>query len=63
MKPYEAGGFKLAIAQAEVTDLRATHRASRRRSQDALDDLRDKRGLDFAMLLVTRRGARLEPAC
>lgn len=52
IKAYEAGGFKLAIAQAEVTDLMqlseyldAIHKA--------LDELRDKRGLDFAMLLVT----------
>jgi manganese-dependent inorganic pyrophosphatase len=52
IKPYEAGGFKLAIAQAEVTDLvqLAEHLAP---ITKALDDLRDKRGLDFAMLLVT----------
>lgn len=52
IKPYEAGGFKLAIAQAEVTDLvqLAEHLAP---ITQALDDLRDKRGLDFAMLLVT----------
>ena len=52
IKPYEAGGFKLAIAQAEVTDLvqLPEHLAPLTK---ALDDLRDKRGLDFAMLLVT----------
>ncbi|MBI4760029.1 MAG: DHHA2 domain-containing protein [Chloroflexota bacterium] len=52
IKPYEAGGFKFAIAQAEVTDLLqlAEHLAP---LTQALDDLRDKRGLDFAMLLVT----------
>ena len=52
IKPYEAGGFKLAIAQAEVTDLvqLAEHLPS---ITKALDELRDKRGLDFAMLLVT----------
>lgn len=52
IKPYEAGGFKLAIAQAEVTDLvqLSEHLAP---ITKALDDLRDKRGLDFAMLLVT----------
>ncbi len=52
IKPYEAGGFKLAIAQAEVTDLvqLAEHLDPLIK---ALDDLRDKRGLDFAMLLVT----------
>ncbi len=52
IKPYEAGGFKLAIAQAEVTDLvqLSEHLSPLTK---ALDDLRDKRGLDFAMLLVT----------
>ena len=52
IKPYEAGGFKFAIAQAEVTDLvqLAEHLPP---LTQALDDLRDKRGLDFAMLLVT----------
>lgn len=52
IKPYEAGGFKLAIAQAEVTDLvqLSEHLAPLTK---ALDELRDKRGLDFAMLLVT----------
>jgi manganese-dependent inorganic pyrophosphatase len=52
IKAYEAGGFKLAIAQAEVTDLvqLPEHLAPLTK---ALDDLRDKRGLDFAMLLVT----------
>lgn len=52
VKLYEAGGFKLAIAQVEVTDLvqLSEHLAP---LVKALDDLRDKRGLDFAMLLVT----------
>src|SRR5215211_1135632 len=52
IKPYEAGGFKLAIAQAEVTDLvqLAEHLEPLTK---ALNDLRDKRGLDFAMLLIT----------
>jgi len=52
IKAYEAGGFKLAIAQAEVTDLMQLdeHLASLTK---ALDALKDKRGLDFAMLLVT----------
>ena len=52
IKPYEAGGFKLAIAQVEVTDLvqLSEHLAPLTK---ALDDLRDKRGLDFAMLMVT----------
>lgn len=52
IKAYEAGGFKLAIAQAEVTDLLqlSEHLAALTK---ALDELKDKRGLDFAMLLIT----------
>jgi manganese-dependent inorganic pyrophosphatase len=52
IKPYEAGGFKFAVAQVEVTDLVeiSDHLQSIR---DALDELKDKRGLDFAMLMVT----------
>jgi manganese-dependent inorganic pyrophosphatase len=52
VKVYEAGGFKLAIAQAEVTDLvqLSEHLAP---LTHALDELKDRRGLDFAMLLIT----------
>jgi manganese-dependent inorganic pyrophosphatase len=52
IKPFEAGGFKFAVAQAEVTDLMqiAEHLDVLR---SALDELKDKRGLDFAMLLIT----------
>ncbi len=52
IKLYEAGGFKLAIAQVEVTDLvqLSEHLAP---LVETLDELKDKRGLDFAMLLVT----------
>lgn len=52
IKPYDAGGFKFAVAQAEVTDLLtiAEHLPG---LQSALNDLRDKRGLDFSMLLIT----------
>lgn len=52
IKPYEAGGFKFAVAQAEVTDLLtiAEHLTG---LQSALNDLRDKRGLDFSLLLIT----------
>jgi manganese-dependent inorganic pyrophosphatase len=52
IKVYEAGGFKLAIAQAEVTDLvqLAEHLAP---LTNALDEVKDRRGLDFAMLLIT----------
>lgn len=52
IKSYEAGGFNLAIAQAEVTDLvqLSEHLIPLTK---ALNDLRDKRGLNFAMLLIT----------
>jgi len=52
IKPYEAGGFKFAVAQAEVTDLvqLGDHLAG---LLAALNILRDKRGLDFALLLIT----------
>jgi len=52
IKPFEGGGFKFAVAQAEVTDiLQLTEHLVP--LQSAINDLRDKRGLDFAMLLVT----------
>jgi len=52
VKAYEVGGFKFAIAQAEVTDplQLAEHLEPLTK---ALGDLKDKRGLDFAMLLIT----------
>jgi manganese-dependent inorganic pyrophosphatase len=52
IKPYEAGGFKFAVAQAEVNDLLeiSEHLEA---LKDALNDLRDKRGLDFTILLIT----------
>jgi manganese-dependent inorganic pyrophosphatase len=52
IKPYEAGGFKFAVAQAEVTDLLQIGEYLEQ-LVSALNDLRDKRGLDFTMLLVT----------
>jgi manganese-dependent inorganic pyrophosphatase len=52
IKVYDAGGYKFLIAQVEVTDLRQlTEHLEALRS--ALDDLRNQRGLDFAMLMVT----------
>ncbi|MHB8778215.1 MAG: DHHA2 domain-containing protein [Anaerolineales bacterium] len=52
IKPFEGGGFKFAVAQVEVTDiLQLSEHLDR--LQNALNGLRDKRGLDFAMLLVT----------
>ena len=52
IKQFEAGGFRFAIAQAEVTDLMQIADHLQPLTQ-ALDDLKAKRGLDFAMLLVT----------
>jgi manganese-dependent inorganic pyrophosphatase len=52
IKSFEGGGYKFAVAQAEVTDiLQLTEHLDP--LHGALNDLRDKRGLDFAMLLVT----------
>jgi manganese-dependent inorganic pyrophosphatase len=52
IKPFEGGGYKFAVAQAEVTDLlQLTDHLTP--LENALNDLRDKRGLDFAMLLIT----------
>jgi manganese-dependent inorganic pyrophosphatase len=52
LKLYEAGGLQFAIAQAEVTDLMQLeeHMDNLR---NALENLRQRRGLDFAMLMVT----------
>ncbi|MCJ7433092.1 MAG: DHH family phosphoesterase [Anaerolineales bacterium] len=52
IKPYEAGGFKFAVAQAEVTDLMQLSEYLAPLLK-ALNDLRDKRGLDFAILMIT----------
>ena len=52
IKEYEASGYKLVIAQAEVTDLMQLSEYLESLTT-ALNDMRDKRGLDFAMLLVT----------
>ncbi len=52
LKTYEAAGMKFAVAQAEVTDLLQLSEHLQPLSQ-ALDELRQSRGLDFAMLMVT----------
>jgi manganese-dependent inorganic pyrophosphatase len=52
LKQYEAGGFRFIIAQVEVTDLLQLDE-QREKLTSALTALRDKRGLDFAMLMVT----------
>jgi manganese-dependent inorganic pyrophosphatase len=52
IKPFESGGYKFAVAQVEVTDLlQITDHLQP--LEGALNELRDKRGLDFVMLLVT----------
>jgi manganese-dependent inorganic pyrophosphatase len=52
LKAYEAGEYRFAIAQAEVTDLmQLTEHLDT--LNEALKALRDKRALDFAMLMVT----------
>jgi len=52
LKVYEAGGLNFAIAQAEVTDLLQMdeHLLA---LQNALEDMQQRRGVDFAMLMVT----------
>ncbi len=52
LKLYEAGGFHFAIAQAEVTSLVQLDEYLEA-IQKALDELREHRGLDFAILMVT----------
>jgi len=52
LKLYQAGGFNFAIAQAEVTNqMQLTDNLERVKS--ALKKLREQRGIDFAMLMVT----------
>lgn len=52
MKIYDSGGFHFSISQVEVSDLVQVeeHLANLTR---ALQDLQNRRGLDFTMLLVT----------
>lgn len=52
LKTYEADDFNFAIAQVEVTDLLQLEE-HKDALFEALIDLRDRRGLDFAMLMVT----------
>ncbi len=52
LKTYEAGGYKFAVAQAEVTDLMQL-RDHLETLTRALDSMRASRALDFAMLMVT----------
>lgn len=52
MKIYSSGGFDFSISQAEVSDL---YEVDERLAvlTKALDELRESKGLDFAMLMVT----------
>jgi manganese-dependent inorganic pyrophosphatase len=52
LKTYEAGGMKFAIAQVEVTKFHELEEFIPPLVA-ALDRLRDKKGLDFAMLMIT----------
>jgi manganese-dependent inorganic pyrophosphatase len=52
LKLYETAGLKFAIAQVEVTDLLQLDEY-REPLLLALNDLRERRGQDFAMLMVT----------
>jgi manganese-dependent inorganic pyrophosphatase len=52
LKTYEAGGFRFAVAQVEVTNLLQVD-DNLKALQNALESLRESRGLDFAMLMVT----------
>jgi len=51
-KMYDAGGFRFAIAQVEVTDLLQLSEHLEELN-NALDRLRQNNALDFAMLMVT----------
>jgi manganese-dependent inorganic pyrophosphatase len=52
LKTYESGGYRFSVSQAEVTDLRQLddHLEDLKK---ALEALRQERGVDFAMLMVT----------
>ena len=52
LKTYESAGLKFAVAQAEVTEFMSLNEYLES-LLNALNDLREARGLDFAMLMVT----------
>jgi manganese-dependent inorganic pyrophosphatase len=52
MKLYEAGGLNFGISQVEVTNL-VELEEHQDRLHEALVNLRDQKGLDFVMLMVT----------
>lgn len=52
LKTYEAGGFRFAVAQVEVTNLMQADENIKALDL-ALEGLRESSGLDFAMLMIT----------
>jgi manganese-dependent inorganic pyrophosphatase len=52
MKLYDGGNYRFAVAQAEVTDLQQLAKYLEK-LKVALEDLRSKKAVDFAMLMVT----------
>jgi manganese-dependent inorganic pyrophosphatase len=52
LKTYESGGYRFAVAQVEVTNLIQLDEHLEALNK-ALGELRESRGLDFAMLMVT----------
>ncbi|MDD5370398.1 MAG: DHH family phosphoesterase [Anaerolineaceae bacterium] len=52
MKEYKSGGYSFTISQVEVSDLLQLH-DHLQGLYDALCELRDSKGLDFSMLMVT----------
>lgn len=52
MKTYESGGYRFAVAQVEVTDI-LTIGEHIPMLREALDGLRESKGFDFTMLLIT----------
>jgi len=53
MKVYHSGAYQFAIAQAEVSDLYELTETLVNQLNAALDELRESKGLNFAMLMVT----------
>ncbi|MBT3714547.1 MAG: inorganic diphosphatase, partial [Anaerolineae bacterium] len=49
---YDGGNYRFAVAQAEVTDLQQLAKYLEK-LKVALEDLRSKKAVDFAMLMVT----------
>ncbi len=52
VKTYDSGGYKFAISQAEVSDLYELNKY-KNELQTALGEFRERKGFDFAVLMVT----------